>query len=106
MDRNLPQHPGVFPIIMVLCENENRCLSCEDVRNCWTLLLRVSRKLPVRQPHTAEQHLIRAHGGGRLVSGRACRGHVVVLFHAIARYAEATDQLSIAIERGGSRKEN
>src|SRR5213594_4651288 len=69
------------------------------------LLLRISRKLPVRKPYATNHDLIRARGLRRLESLGACGGYIIVLFHAVSGNSQPTYELTRFVQRRGTGEE-
>src|SRR5438552_10908310 len=67
---------------------------------------RIAREFQIRQAHAVDEHLVGEDGGRRVeANGRAGRDKII-LFNAIAAYAQAADQHTILVERYATREKD
>ena len=57
----------------------------------------IARKLQIGQTHAINQYLVSADGGGRVEADGGAGRDEIILFDAIAAYAQAPDQDAIFI---------
>ena len=66
----------------------------------------IARKLEVGKPYAPDRNQVGADRGRRFEAFCAGTRHKVILIDAIAANAEATDEYSVAIQAGASRKKH
>src|SRR5215207_9201713 len=69
------------------------------------LQVRAARELEEGEARAADDYLVGADGGGRLVAVGAGRGDEVVLVNAVAADADGADQLAVLVERHAARED-